>query len=87
MVVADRLGVERLHRLEAEPGQAAGRDPVLDVDRSDPAGREHPEQLGGEEVHLRPEMGVVLGVPEVVVGRRVFVLGGERDRGDDQVRR
>jgi hypothetical protein len=68
-VVGDRLGVERLDRLEAEPGHSARHDPVLDVDRGDPAGLEYSEELGRQEVHLRPEVGVVVGVAEVVVGR------------------
>ena len=84
--VRDRLGVERLDGLEAEPGHAAGHDPVLDVDRGDPPGLEHAQQLGRQDSpSARQKCVVVVGVAEVVVARRVLVLRGERDRRDDQV--
>jgi hypothetical protein len=83
-VVLDRLGVERVQRPEPEPVEAAGHDPVLDVDRGDAAGLQHAHELGRQEVHLLPERRVVLVVAEVVERRRVLVLARERDRRDDQ---
>jgi hypothetical protein len=73
-----------VHRLEAEAVDAAGGDPVLDVHHADAPWLEHAQKLGREEVHLPPEMRVVVGVPEVVVARAVFVHGAERDARDDE---
>jgi hypothetical protein len=47
-------------------------------------GLQHAQQLRREEVHLPPEVLVVVGVAEVVVRRRVLVLVGERNRREDE---
>ena len=73
VVALDRVGA-------GLPGVAAGaalagagagdrpeQDAVLDVAAVDPPGPQHPQQLGCEVVHLLPEVGVVVGVTEVVV--------------------
>jgi hypothetical protein len=80
LVVEDRVGVERARRLEPEAVHPARPDPVLHVHRHHAARLEHAEQLRRQEVHLPPEVRVVVGVPEVVVARRVLVLRAERDR-------
>jgi hypothetical protein len=84
-VVERRLHVERVDRRHALAGHAAEQDAVLDVDRGDPAGLEHPHQLGRQEIQLAEEVIVAVGVAEVVVARRILVVVREGDRGDDQV--
>ena len=74
-VVLDRLGMERLERLESEAGQAARRDPVLDMDAGDPARLQHAEQLRREVVHLLPEVAVVFVCPKSLYDGLILVLG------------
>ncbi|MCY1352108.1 hypothetical protein D9M69_383920 [compost metagenome] len=81
------LHVKWADRGSAGAGNVAEQDPVLHVAAVQAARFEHAQQLRGEEIHLLPEVVVVLGVAEVVVARRVFVVVGERDAGDDQVHR
>ena len=80
----DGLGMEWRHRRQAGTGDVAKEDAVLDVAGVDMSWLQDPEQFRGQEIHLTPEMGVVVGVAEVVVACGVLVVIAEGDRGDDE---
>ncbi len=67
LVVRDALCMERVDRRGAVAGHAAKENAILDVDARFSAGLQDAQQLGGEEIHLREEVFIVIRVPEIVV--------------------
>ena len=84
--VKDGLGVEGADGGRSRAGDVAKQDTVLDVAGVYPARLQHAQQFRSKEVHLRPKVGIVVGMPEVVDRRRVFVVIAEWNGCADQAR-
>eukprot|EP01136_Pigoraptor_vietnamica_P027390 Opistho-1_new@83622 len=83
-IMIDAPRMKWLDGAEAKARHAAWYHAILHMHRQPPPRLQHPQQFRRQIVHLREEMVAVVGMAEIIIARRIFILRPERYAGHDQ---